>query len=158
MAVGQEDDDGSSASLSMPIGELCGNPIYMLLVMTISSLYFVVSGLQFWITTYMTTVIGVPQSEVFTYYIITCLSAPSSGVILSIFIFNWIGGYNSKYSVAVCLAFGLVAVLMVLSLVPLFMLYSPVGMIKVIIYLVRSCEHTILSWICLSDGSTKSVP
>lgn len=95
----------------MPIGELLGNPIYVLLVLTISSLYFVVSGLQFWITKYMTTVIGVPQSEVFTYYIITCLSAPSSGVFLSIFIFNCIGGYNSRYAIALCLAFGLMAVM-----------------------------------------------
>ena len=44
----------------MPIKELLGNSIYVLLVLTISSFYFVVSGLQFWITTYMTTVIGVP--------------------------------------------------------------------------------------------------
>ena len=97
--------------MSMPIGELCGNPIYVLLVLTISSLYFVVSGLQFWVTTYMTTVIGVPQSEVFTYYIITCLSAPAIGVLLSIFLFNCIGGYNSRYAFALCLAFGFSAVM-----------------------------------------------
>ena len=95
----------------MPIGDLCGNPIYVLLVLTISSLYFVVSGLQFWVTTYMTTVIGVPQSEVFTFYIIICISAPSIGVLLSIFLFNWIGGYNSRYAFALCLLFGLAAVL-----------------------------------------------
>ena len=95
----------------MPVRELCGNPIYVLLVLTISSLYFVVSGLQFWITTYMTTVYGVAQNEVFTYFIVTCLSAPALGVLLSIFLFNCIGGYNSKYAFGLCLFFGLSAVL-----------------------------------------------
>ena len=90
--------------------ELCRNPVYILLVFAISSLYFVVSGLQFWITTYMTTVVGVPLQEVYTYFIITCLTAPSSGIILSIVIFNYIGGYNSKHAFNFCLSFGLLAV------------------------------------------------
>lgn len=45
----------------MPIRDLLGNRVYVSLVLSISSLYFVVSGLQFWITTYLTVVIGLPQ-------------------------------------------------------------------------------------------------
>ena len=95
----------------MPLKDLCSNSIYLLLVFTISSLYFVVSGLQFWITTYMTTVIGVPMSEVFTFYIATCLSAPVLGVLISIILFNCIGGYNTNASYYMCLIFGTLAVL-----------------------------------------------
>lgn len=58
----------------------------------------------------MTTVIGVPISEVYTYYIVTCLSAPAIGVFLSIVVFNCIGGYNSKQAFKLCLFFGLLAV------------------------------------------------
>jgi len=95
----------------MPIRELCGNSVYILLVLAISSLYFVVSGLQFWVTTYMTTVYSIPQNEVFTYYVITCLTAPALGVFLSILLFNCIGGYNSRFSFGICLLFGLFACL-----------------------------------------------
>ena len=95
----------------MPIRDLCTNGVYLCLVMTISSLYFVVSGLQFWITTYLTTVLGADQEEVFTYYIITCLSAPSMGLTLSILIFNCVGGYNSRKAYYLCLFFGAMAVL-----------------------------------------------
>ena len=50
------------------------------------------------------------MSQVFTYYIITCLTAPSFGVLLSIILFNCIGGYNTKASYALCLLFGALAV------------------------------------------------
>ena len=90
--------------------DLFSNAVYILLVLTISGLYFVVSGLQFWITTYLTAVIGVPLNEVYTFYIITCLTAPTCGVILSIFIFNCIGGYNSKQAWCLCWLFGMAAV------------------------------------------------
>lgn len=95
----------------MPIRQLCSNPVYILLVLAISSLYFVVSGLQFWITTYLTTVLSIPMSEVFTFYIITCLSAPAVGLSLSIIMFNCIGGYNSRGALPLCLLFGILACL-----------------------------------------------
>ena len=90
---------------------LCSNPVYLLIVLAISSLYFVVSGLQFWITTYMTVVMGDPVSEVFTYFVITCITAPSIGVIVSILLFNCIGGYTSRGAYGLCLLFGFFAVL-----------------------------------------------
>ena len=96
----------------MPLKDLlCGNPVYLLLVMAISALYFVVSGLQFWITTYMNVVMGDPISEVFTYFVVTCVTAPFIGVVVSIFLFNWIGGYTSRGAYGLCLLFGFFAVL-----------------------------------------------
>ena len=100
----------------MPIKELCGNSVYLLLVMAISALYFVVSGLQFWITPYLTTVIGVPQSEVYTVYITMCLSAPSLGVVISIVLFNCIGGYNTRAAYLLCLLFGCMALVAAIPL------------------------------------------
>lgn len=80
-------------------------------MLAISSLYFVVSGLQFWITTYLTTVLAIPMSEVFTYYIITCFSAPALGISVSIIMFNCMGGYNSRGALALCLLLGVLACL-----------------------------------------------
>ena len=94
----------------LPIKELCCNPIFLCLVLAISSLYFVVSGLQFWITPYLTTVMGIPEKQVFIFYSATCLSAPSLGVGLSILIFNCIGGYNTRKSYYLCFIFGCLAI------------------------------------------------
>ena len=106
------EEDWIDMSMFMPLKDLlCGNPVYLLLVMAISALYFVVSGLQFWITTYMNVVIGEPISEVFTYFVVTCVTAPFIGVIVSIFLFNWIGGYTSRGAYGLCLLFGFIAVL-----------------------------------------------
>lgn len=58
----------------------------------------------------MTTVFKDDQSEVYTYYIVTCLTAPSLGVLLSILVFNFAGGYNSRAAYGLCLLFGSLAV------------------------------------------------
>ena len=59
----------------------------------------------------MTTVIGVPMGEVFTFYIATCLTAPLLGVLISIVLFNCIGGYNTRASYYLCLLFGCMAMI-----------------------------------------------
>jgi len=95
----------------MPVKELCCNGTFLFLVMAISSLYFVVSGLQYWITPYLTTVFDLPQKEVFVFYAVTCLTAPLIGVLVSICVFNKIGGgYKSRRAFCMCLAFGSMAV------------------------------------------------
>ena len=58
-------------------------------------------------TSYISTVYAAPQNEVFNFYIVTCFSAPSLGVFLSILLFNRIGGYNNRtaYIVSLSVAF-----------------------------------------------------
>ena len=63
----------------------------MMIMLAITSLYFVISGLQFWVTAYLVTVIAVPQNEVFTFYWLMCLIAPTLGFSLSVILFNCIG-------------------------------------------------------------------
>ena len=56
----QEAAAKKEAELFIPISSLLSNSVYMLLVLTITSLYFVISGLQFWVTAYLTIVMEVP--------------------------------------------------------------------------------------------------
>ena len=100
----------------MPISSLCGNFVYMLLVFAITSIYFVISGLQFWSTAYMITVISIPATEVFTFYTVMCFTAPTLGLVLSIILFNCIGGYSSRGSLGLCLMIGLLCMLFAVPL------------------------------------------
>ena len=87
----------------MPICSLCGNLLFMMIMLAITSLYFVISGLQFWGTAYLVTVIAAPQNEVFTFYTLMCLISPTLGFSLSIILFNCIGGYGSRGALGLCL-------------------------------------------------------
>ena len=66
-----------------------------MLVLAISSLYFVVTGLQYWVSAYLMITMEIEQEEVFYFYAFTCFSAPITGVIIGGIIFSCIGGYNS---------------------------------------------------------------
>ena len=103
----QDNDD----ERSFGIKDLLSNWVYMLLVMSIASLYFVLSGLQFWATAYLNEVMGAPLSQVFTYFVIICLTAPTLGILTSIVLFNCIGGYTSKYALSLLLLFSALTVL-----------------------------------------------
>lgn len=85
------------------------NPVYVLLVLSISSLYFVVTGLQFWITSYLNTVFDLKENQVYTFFAITCISAPLCGVLLGIALFNCVGGYNNPRSLVLCCIVGFLA-------------------------------------------------
>ena len=92
-------------------GKLCCNGVFMLLILAISCLYFVVSGLQFWVTVYVNTVLGVPIQEVYLFFAITCLTGPLAGVLISILVFNCVGGYQSSRALDLVCLFGFLACL-----------------------------------------------
>jgi len=81
----------------------------VLLVQSISSLYFVVTALQYWVSAYLMIVMQIKSEEVYYYYAFTCLSAPISGVILGGIIFNCIGGYNNPKARALACLLGFFA-------------------------------------------------
>ena len=85
-------------------------------MLTISCLYFILSGLQFWTTVYLNTVVRAPLSEVYTFYIVTSLTAPLFAVILSVIIFNCAGGYNSRGSLFFCVLFSFLLVVVSIPL------------------------------------------
>ena len=51
-------------------------------MLTIASLYFVITGIQFWVSDYMLLVLGFPESSVFTIYGICSITATLLGVIV----------------------------------------------------------------------------
>lgn len=78
-------------------------------MLTISCLYFVITGIQFWISDYMLLVLGFPESSVYTIYGICSITSTLFGVIVGGIIVHKIGGYQNPNSFKLCLFMALVA-------------------------------------------------
>ena len=87
---------------SVRVGKILKNRIFIMLALSLSAIYFLVTGVQYWISDYLQTVLLVSPEEVYYYYTASCFSAPLLGVIIGGCIVSHLGGYNSPK------AFGLV--------------------------------------------------
>ena len=52
------------------------------IMLAMSCLFFMISGIQFWVTDYMRAVLHMPDELAFTAYSVTSVTAPIMGVIL----------------------------------------------------------------------------
>jgi len=83
-----------------PVLQLLSSPIYMACVCTLTALFFVVTGIQFWVTEYMTDVIGQEKSIVVPTFGITSITAPLLGVFLGGCVTDKLGGYRGDVEMA----------------------------------------------------------
>ena len=74
-----------------------------------SSLFFVVTGIQFWISDYMRIILKQDQQTVFLCYSISSLTAPVIGVLLGGTVLDRYGGYAGPQALNICLTFGTLA-------------------------------------------------
>lgn len=74
---------------------MIANPVFCGLVGTMSGLYFVVTGLQYWVSAYMTNVLGATAELAALYFVILCFTGPIVGVIMGGVLTQYFGGYNS---------------------------------------------------------------
>ncbi|GMH69183.1 hypothetical protein TrST_g2301 [Triparma strigata] len=81
----------------------------------LSALYFVVAGIQFWVTQYLVEVIGVPYSEALGAFTVVSATGPVFGVVFGGWLVDYLGGYKGKQGVArttkIIITFGLLALL-----------------------------------------------
>lgn len=113
------------------IKSLLSNGQFVLLALAISSLYFVVTGLQYWVSAYLMISLQIDPEEVYYFYSFTCLSAPIAGVIIGGIMFNCLGGYNSPNAYALACLLGFFACI---SCLPI-----PFIMVKYLVYLLLWC-------------------
>lgn len=94
-----------------PILELVTSPVYMYLVLAMTALYFVVTGVQFWGTSYMTVALKAPLPLVQSTFIFCSASGPTSGVVFGGWLVDKVGGYRGSrhriVALKVCFALGL---------------------------------------------------
>ena len=107
----------NSLTMWQQLRMLVGSALYMWLVFALSGLYFVVTGIQFWVTDYMVEVIKTPLVQVQTGFAVTSITGPLIGVIFGGWLIDKLGGYKDDsgasgvVALRACLFLGLGAVI-----------------------------------------------
>lgn len=105
------------------------NVPYVASVACLSLLFFIISGIQYWVSDYFITVIGTPQETVFVYFSITAITAPILGAVLSSILSSRLGGYEGKYTLRTAI---IAAILSVISAI----LVPPINEFNVLVALI----------------------
>ena len=114
--------------------------LYVLITLALTSIYFIVTGIQFWITKYLIEILNVEPIVVNVIFSIISITAPLSGVLFGGTISDKYGGYKGKNetkALKMCSAFGILA----------FFFGLPMGFMFQIIYI------SILLWTFLFFGA-----
>lgn len=86
------------------------NPTFIFTGICISSLFFVVTGIQYWITYYLQVVIGAKREDVFILYSGASITGPTIGVLVGGYITtSCIGGYTNRRALYLCFVVSLCA-------------------------------------------------
>ena len=83
--------------------ELLHNGVYAYTVLSLSALFFVVTGIQVWVTSYIVVVIGKKQADVTPAFGVTSITAPILGVFAGGTFIDKIGGYKGESAMALTL-------------------------------------------------------
>ena len=62
---------------------------------SLTGLFYVVTGIQYWLPDYIQTVLDIEPHEATMYFVIVSLSAPIGGVVVGGIITSAYGGYNT---------------------------------------------------------------
>ncbi|KAL4500428.1 hypothetical protein ABPG72_003379 [Tetrahymena utriculariae] len=98
-----------SHTYTSKLKELFTNKIFIFTMFTLASLYFVVTGIQFWISDYMRTILFVDQKTVYTAFSLISITAPIFGVLMGGIALEKVGGYAGKNAINLCLFNGVLA-------------------------------------------------
>jgi sugar phosphate permease len=61
---------------------------FMVLLIALTGIYYLTTGIQFWITDYLIIVLGISKSQAFTTFAVCSLTGPILGVVLGGFFFT----------------------------------------------------------------------
>lgn len=82
----------------------------MLSTLSLTALFFVISGIQYWITNYFVQVLDVNERDTNIYFALTCITSPILGALASGKISHSFGGYESPKAIPTCIFYGLIAI------------------------------------------------
>lgn len=108
-SVVDQGDEFEGLTLYEILLELMSNSMYCFCLFSICCLYFIITGIQFWISDYMFIILEVPQETVFISFSIVCVTAPVFGVMYGGYEIQKLGGYTSNQAVAKCFEFSIIA-------------------------------------------------
>lgn len=108
----EQEKESSKKKRKRPLAQkLCiifSQPIFDFSVLTLSSLFFVLTSIQYWGSNYMEKHLHVTEkTEQLISFAIVCLTSPTLGVLVGGGIINAMGGYETKHSILFCFIFSL---------------------------------------------------
>ena len=106
--VDEVEEEGKQKYFSV-IKELITNKKYIFTMLGISCMYFVVTGIQFWISDYMREIMNISSSKVYIIFSVVCITAPTSGVLLGGIFIQYLGGYTNKMALNACFKISIIA-------------------------------------------------
>ena len=106
-----ETEEEKSKNYINVIINLFHNKKYIFTMLGISCMYFVVTGIQFWISDYMQEVMGISPDKVYIIFALVCISAPTLGVLLGGLFIQYLGGYTNKNALDACFKITILALL-----------------------------------------------
>ena len=115
-------------------------PLYISITLGMCAIYFIVTGIQFWMTKYIIEILDIEPLLVNIVFSAISITAPLSGVLVGGTISDKYGGYKGKNvikAIKMCIAFGLVS----------FVFAFPMGFLFQFIYL------SVLLWTFLFFGA-----
>lgn len=124
----------------MQAKEVLFNWLYIWVCLGLCSMYFIVTGIQFWITSYLVEYLGYDPVQVILVFSIISITAPMSGVLIGSTFADKYGGYRGKNvikALKLCSAFGVVA----------FIFSFPIGFLFSLMYI------SVLLWAFLFFGA-----
>jgi len=71
---------------------LLDDKVFIFITLSLTSLYFVITGINFWMTSYFIKVIGATRHQVVITFSICCITAPIMGVLVGGCIVDRFGG------------------------------------------------------------------
>jgi sugar phosphate permease len=78
--------------------KLIGNKEFWCICFSLTGLFLVVTGIQYWLPTYLKTVYLLSEDEAAIFYTTTSITGPIAGVIVGGIITTYFGGYNTYKS------------------------------------------------------------
>jgi MFS family permease len=88
---------------------LLRHKVYMISTASVVVLLFIVTAIQYWITDYLTIVIQADRDAITIAFVVTCVTAPTLGIIIGGCIVQRYGGYESKVASLWCVIFAGIA-------------------------------------------------
>lgn len=100
-SVADVHDEIENPSYYSMITDVLSHKTYTYILLTICSLLFIITGIQFWISDYLITVLEINHQTVFLSFSFVCITAPVSGVIWGGYIIDQIGGYTKPEAIEI---------------------------------------------------------
>jgi len=145
---GQEMKGGSGSAIDAGVPEmlkgmdaviaLVRNKTYMFIVISLTALYFVVTGIQYWATDYLETELHGNSTTVRLQFLFTSATAPVAGVIFGGWFVERVGGYKGKAqrrtTLGWCTGFGCCAVVAAVFVTMVNSTWAAAGLLWVLLF------------------------